>query len=107
MRSLRPRACSGGMYSGVPITMPVRVFAAVTERLEHPRDPEVEHLHGALAREEHVVWLQVAVHHVLRVRRREHVENAFRDDEHFFLLELPALRIRCASDLPLKSSITR
>ncbi len=64
----RPRACSGDMYPGVPISMPVAVSRV---RRRQPRDAEVEHLHliEALVHEEDVAGLEIAVNDAARVRR--------------------------------------
>ena len=44
-----------------------------------PRDPEVEHLHTAVAHEEDVVGLHVAMNDPGRMRRRQHVQQDVRE----------------------------
>ncbi len=78
------------MYSGVPMTTPVRVLAS--PRVEHARDAEVEHLDPAF-HEEHVVGLEIAMDDALGVSRCEHVENAVGDLEDLALPELAPFTI--------------
>ena len=81
--SLRPAACSGAMYSGVPNTEPARVSrgpAAVAARRGCDlRDAEVDDLDEvgpALAiDEEHVLRLEVAVDDALVVRGAERARD--------------------------------
>ncbi len=76
------RACSGAMYSAVPITTPatVRFF---WRGIEAPGlgDPEVDELEDGPApgeRHEHVLGLQIAVHDAERVRGLEGLEDLHR-----------------------------
>ena len=65
-------------------------------RVHHLRDPEVEELDlklpARLAREEHVLRLQVAVHDPLRVRRGEPGEDALEDRDRLLERNAPAVR---------------
>ena len=56
-------ACSGAMYCGVPVIMPVAVRPPW--RLEHLRDPEVGEVDAAALVEEDVLRLDVAVDEAL------------------------------------------
>ena len=70
----RPSTCSGATYPGVPITvLGSRRRGGPARRPEGQglRDPEVEELDAALAGQEDVVGLEVAVHEALRVHGRE------------------------------------
>ncbi len=80
-----PVTCSGAAYCGVSTDAPSRVSAVRVARrlvrlvgLDQLGDAEVEQLHLAVARDEHVRRLQVAVDDQVRVRvrdGREHVEQ--------------------------------
>ena len=83
--TLPPVTCSGAMYRGVPITMPVRVSpAAGREPLVElrPRQAEVEQLH-AVNGQEHVGRLQVAMDDAAGVQRRERGQHAQTDRHRF------------------------
>ena len=93
----RPDACSGLMYAAVPRIIPACVIAGVVivgdcdttlacadcarRRLHRLRQPEVEHLHRAVAAHLDVRGLQIAMDDALLVRRFERLGNLLRDRE--------------------------
>jgi hypothetical protein len=92
--SRSPRACSGGMYCGVPTTMPTMVIIAAPSscraertsvregsapaaslRPEALRETPVHHQHLAVVAEHDVLGLQIAVDDALAVREGERVAD--------------------------------
>ena len=107
--SQRPRACSGGMYAGVPIVDPGRVVMLVCARVARAcARCRSRGASPAASGEEDVVGLDIAVNDALLVRRREHVEHLVGDDEHLLDAGSELCRSqRRASVSPSSSSITR
>jgi hypothetical protein len=100
--SQRARACSGAMKAGVPMTMPacveVRRASARSKTLAMPKSSTFK-LPALVMKQ--VLGLHVAVHDVLGVGRREHVEELVGDRQRLFdrepsPLPLPALLHRLA-----------
>ena len=89
-----PRACSGAMYTAVPMMRPVSVAAgwrAVGEwdgsrrsiRFHHLGQPEVEHFNDAVRADLDVGGLQIPMHDAALVRRFECVGDLARNRQRF------------------------
>ena len=81
MRLVCPRACSGAMYSGVPVTTPVLVTPG---RVDLARDAEVGDVGvpaGLVALDEDVGRLDVAMHQPLAMRGVERVGHVADDGD--------------------------
>ena len=93
------------MNAGVPIATPAPVSCAAACRVvERPRDAEVEHLDAAVARDEEVRGLDVAVDDARRVRRGEHVEQlaADRDGHRARAARRPSGSSSWSTDVPVE-----
>ena len=81
MSTASPVTCSGAMYRGVPITIPVRVspVSGLERSVQlRPREAEVEQLH-AVGGQEDVGRFQVAMDDPARVQRGERGQHAQTD----------------------------
>ena len=111
LSTVRPRACSGDMYAAVPRMIPacvmagdgqrrVRAAAPLRRGIHGLRQPEIEHLHRAVACHLDVGRLQVTVHDAGLVRGLERIGNLARDRQRLAVGMAPR-SMRCESVFPL------